>query len=491
MNIAAFFDSDFTRILAKLFLIPAFILFVFYILIFNERYKTQINALKHMQEHHMSVARDMGIYELENIATDAQNIYLNGQIQAFIHNPTLSHKQTARAELQRFTSLKRQYLAISICEPSGKTLLQSRQQKYQDNTDFCQKNLLHSADLGLVNMKADSVKGYDNVVIISTKNSSNLVSAYIEIVYNADHLINLIGNTSGHNDQYYIMPDKVTIWTTAQVSEHIHHSNNQTKLDEHDNELTRIQNELRGQFINNNGIFTYDVLSLGHDIIGNKTSWKIVCHNEGTKDIFRQELIYFSALTAISLFILFFISLIYYSLSKASRRIHMEMYEDHETGLYNKKFLENQLPLLIEQSRHFDNKLICIYIDLDNFVNVSEEYGKEISNEILKNVAKTIQKCVRKSDIVSRIGADQFVILMPFIEKLYIGSRTAAKIIEELNTKIYFKGKHINISASIGISNYPQHGDQLGTILTAADLAMYDVKNDSKNGYKMADAFEL
>lgn len=493
MKWTSIFDSDFSRILIKVFVIPALILSIFYIFVFNERYKTQIDALKHMQMHHLQIAKDMGNYELRNIVADSQLILNNSQIQKYVKNPSGINKSAVINEFKKQINFQDQYLAIALCDSSNNSPIHYIQTKFKKNTTklFCNSDRLLAADRHMINIHTARWDEGQNIAIISTKSTSTKESNYIEIIYNANNIINIIGNTSGHNDRFYIIPDKDTIWMSGYDEKHGRHENDSILLMSQQDELKRILEQPQGQFSTNNGIFTYNVLSLDQELIGNKTSWKIVCHNYSTDEIFQQELMYFVALSAISLFTLFFISLVYYSLSKTSRRIHMELYEDKETGLYNKKFLENQLPLLIEQSRHFDNKLICIYVDLDNFLNLASTEGQEASRYILISVAKHIQKCVRKSDIVSRVGEDKFVILMPFIEKLYIGARTAAKILEELNNNIFYKGKHIEVSASIGISNYPQHGDQLGTILTAADLAMYDVKNDSQNGYKMADAFEL
>lgn len=471
-------DRAMANILIKMFVLPATILVAVYGIIFYERYESQIEYLYNMQTYHLNVSNDMVKYEINNILSDIQLI--PNILQS---TSTPNKNRLSSYGLEKFLELKPQYKSILICDINNKIIATSGT---QDNCNFDHKS--YNNNEIYLSYSTDNIK--NPVAAIHTKTQIGNEHLLVQIEYILSNITMLINSHSAHGDQFYIVADKTTSWTKKHIHNNKNHPHHPNGIPETPDWPDAIFEQEQGQIIINGAMITYTIFGNGLNI-SQGSPWKLVNYNNSIGKIFHEELLYFLVSTGVTLSILLLTTFLYFNLSRNSRRIHMELYEDKETGLYNKKFLEYQLPLLIEQSRHFDNKLICIYINIDQLSANMEPTLQTQDNELQKIIAQSIQNCVRKSDIVSRVGADQFVILMPFIEKLYIGSRTATKILESLNNDINYKGQHIYITASIGISNYPQHGDQLDTILTAADLAMYDVKNDSQNGYKMADAFEL
>jgi diguanylate cyclase (GGDEF)-like protein len=123
-------------------------------------------------------------------------------------------------------------------------------------------------------------------------------------------------------------------------------------------------------------------------------------------------------------------------------------------------------------------------LDLDGFKHINDSLGHSVGDKILRSVAERLSACVRKSDTVSRQGGDEFVILLSEVTHAADAAIIAAKIIAELK-RMHRIGKHrLHISASVGLSTYPNDGEDAETLIKNADTAMYDAKQSGRDKYR-------
>jgi len=162
---------------------------------------------------------------------------------------------------------------------------------------------------------------------------------------------------------------------------------------------------------------------------------------------------------------------------------HLAAY-DMLTDLPNRSLFMGLLSktLSCRRQRKFCHALL--FIDLDNFKNVNDSLGHYFGDELLKGVAKRLLKCIRNEDTVSRIGGDEFVILLQGINNHSDAADVSNKIIAALESPFEIESKSINTSASIGIVIFPDNGTTAETLLRKADTAMYHAKSCGRNTFQ-------
>lgn len=153
---------------------------------------------------------------------------------------------------------------------------------------------------------------------------------------------------------------------------------------------------------------------------------------------------------------------------------------DHLTGLSNLRNFNHEFEKIIDQAKRYGQQVALFYLDLDQFKIINDTQGHHKGDVVLQTVAQTLIKITRKSDLICRIGGDEFTLLIPNAKSEGVLS-LAKKINEVLNqTPVDGVGHNFKISASIGISFFPQHGSSIHDLLSNADLAMYHAK---ESGY--------
>ena len=166
-------------------------------------------------------------------------------------------------------------------------------------------------------------------------------------------------------------------------------------------------------------------------------------------------------------------------LLKASRaEVHVRelAYNDSLTGLPNRTMFINQMNKLIQKVRPQSHMLAVLFLDLDRFKYVNDTLGHNVGDKLLKQVAERILGCVRSADTVARLGGDEFTLVLDGIEDKRIVANIADKICRKVGEPYYFAGKDIYVSASIGISLYPDDGADIGELMKRADTAMFKAK---------------
>lgn len=171
--------------------------------------------------------------------------------------------------------------------------------------------------------------------------------------------------------------------------------------------------------------------------------------------------------------------------TKTEYEINQLAYYDYLTKLPNRTLFQEQVKQSIYLSNRTGNLVGVIFIDLDSFKNVNDTMGHEGGDDLLIQVAQRLVKCVGKKDTVSRIGGDEFLILINQLEKDSDILQIAENMIEQFNNPFIFNGQKFFITASAGISIYPQDGVDSQSLIKSADIAMYYAKEKGKNQFVM------
>ncbi len=169
---------------------------------------------------------------------------------------------------------------------------------------------------------------------------------------------------------------------------------------------------------------------------------------------------------------------------------HMKMDElknktllDQQTGLYNKVSTEKLIQNFLLLKENTQNKSALIIIDVDNFKGINDEFGHMFGDKVLLEIASDIQAMFRQDDIVGRLGGDEFFVFMKEYRSIYVLEQKAMELCKKLWKNYTNKNTSVQISASIGISLYPEHGKDFSSLYEHADIAMYTTKVDGKNNY--------
>ncbi|MBW9155698.1 EAL domain-containing protein [Clostridium sp. FP2] len=164
-------------------------------------------------------------------------------------------------------------------------------------------------------------------------------------------------------------------------------------------------------------------------------------------------------------------------------KINKLKYYDILTDIPNRKLFINTLESEIIKAKDKEAKHAVLFIDLDNFKEINDTLGHDYGDELLKNVAISLKASIREGDLVSRVGGDEFFILMKNIEDYSEISCLCEKLLSSLNCEISIVGKQVYTSASIGITVFPDDGYETNILLKNADTAMYSSKYNGKAKY--------
>lgn len=156
---------------------------------------------------------------------------------------------------------------------------------------------------------------------------------------------------------------------------------------------------------------------------------------------------------------------------------------DFLTNLANRSLFNDLLKNTIQRSKRNSSIFAVLFVDLDKFKPVNDLYGHEVGDKLLQEVANRLSSVVRANDVVARLGGDEFVILLDDLDKSSDASLIANKVITELNQPVCIGEMDLNVGCSIGISIFPEDGEDSKGILNCADIAMYAAKADGRNGY--------
>jgi len=168
----------------------------------------------------------------------------------------------------------------------------------------------------------------------------------------------------------------------------------------------------------------------------------------------------------------------------AEEEIRQLAFYDPLTSLPNRRLLQDRLHQAVIQAKRDGRRVALIFLDLDKFKPVNDEFGHLAGDELLKAVAQRLQACVRESDTVARVGGDEFVVLLAHIETAQDAMAVAEKTHAVLNQPFTLSpGRQVSISSSAGVAVYPEHGLNETMLTTHADAAMYQAKSDGRDRF--------
>ena len=172
----------------------------------------------------------------------------------------------------------------------------------------------------------------------------------------------------------------------------------------------------------------------------------------------------------------------------AHHRLQHSATHDALTGLANRQLLLATLPSALAAAKRSGKGLAVMFIDLDGFKAVNDTHGHDAGDWVLREVAKRLSGLVRESDLVVRMGGDEFVLLLPEAGDAAAVSAVATKVLATIDRPMVYEGHTLDISASIGLAIAPQDGRDADALLQVADQAMYRAKRAGKRRYALASA---
>ena len=157
-------------------------------------------------------------------------------------------------------------------------------------------------------------------------------------------------------------------------------------------------------------------------------------------------------------------------------------YNDGLTGLPNRRLFLDRLNMSLSQARRDKHMLAVLFVDLDQFKQVNDTLGHKAGDELLVGVAERMKSCLREGDTLARLGGDEFAAILPAIHDADAASNVAKKFLASYAKPLKINGGELNVTASMGISIFPNDGDDVNDLLHHADTAMYKVKGAGRNG---------
>lgn len=169
---------------------------------------------------------------------------------------------------------------------------------------------------------------------------------------------------------------------------------------------------------------------------------------------------------------------------KAEERIQHLAHYDALTNLPNRLLLAERFAQAAEHARAESGRLALLFLDLDRFKEVNDSFGHDTGDNLLRDVADRLRRCMRGSDTVARMGGDEFIVLLPGVNSGDDAVRVIRKFLNELHKPLNVHGHQFTVTASIGVTLYPGDGQDLGTLIKNADIAMYQAKASGRNAYR-------
>lgn len=180
------------------------------------------------------------------------------------------------------------------------------------------------------------------------------------------------------------------------------------------------------------------------------------------------------------------VRLLYKQLEHHNRELASLALHDALTGLPNRRLLTDRLSLSITHAHRNHLPMAVMYLDLDGFKEINDTLGHDVGDALLCMVAARLVGAVRQEDTVARMDGDEFAIALWGYSHDNDLVRLVAKVLLAVSHPYYIRECSVNITASIGVGIYPMHGEQAETLIKSADLAMYEVKRNGKNDYRIA-----
>jgi diguanylate cyclase (GGDEF)-like protein/PAS domain S-box-containing protein len=171
-------------------------------------------------------------------------------------------------------------------------------------------------------------------------------------------------------------------------------------------------------------------------------------------------------------------------LQALTERFEHAAHHDLLTGLPNRAMLMDRLALELTRAKRSGTEVAVMFLDLDDFKRVNDTLGHPVGDDLLREVADRIGRTLRPSDMVARVGGDEFVIVVPDLLNMHQAARVAQRLQDALAQPVAIGSLTVTVGCSVGISVSPQDGTEVDELLRHADLAMYEIKKEGKNAVR-------
>ena len=172
---------------------------------------------------------------------------------------------------------------------------------------------------------------------------------------------------------------------------------------------------------------------------------------------------------------------------KLTQVLNKLAFYDNLTGLPNRNLFVDRLSRAMAAAQRNRGGLALLYIDIDHFKRINDTFGHDAGDELLRQLAVRLQKCLRKTDTVARLGGDEFVIIIEQIPDTLLAIRTVENLLETCSGDYELRGSSQRVTLSIGISLYPRDAKDMDALLKCADTAMYHTKASGRNGFRLSE----
>lgn len=173
-------------------------------------------------------------------------------------------------------------------------------------------------------------------------------------------------------------------------------------------------------------------------------------------------------------------------LDEEEKRLHLQSlsHRDHLTGLPNRALFNDRLKIAAALARRRGTGLAILFLDLDNFKTINDSLGHTLGDKLLRRVGERLMECVRDEDTVSRLGGDEFLVVLQDISSVEEAGDASRRILSAVSAPMYIDRHELYVSASVGITIFPDDGEDAETLVRNADMAMFAAKEQGKNNFQ-------
>jgi diguanylate cyclase (GGDEF)-like protein len=168
----------------------------------------------------------------------------------------------------------------------------------------------------------------------------------------------------------------------------------------------------------------------------------------------------------------------------AEERIQFLAYSDALTGLPNRRLLQDRLTQALAGAPRQKGRVALLFLDLDRFKHINDSLGHSVGDLLLQEVAERLKTWGRKQDTVARVGGDEFLIVLTELKDITDAAIAAERLLDGIIAEYSIQGHALNITCSLGISIFPEHGTDPETLMKNADAAMYSAKESGRNNFR-------
>ncbi|MBZ0100215.1 MAG: diguanylate cyclase, partial [Taibaiella sp.] len=169
----------------------------------------------------------------------------------------------------------------------------------------------------------------------------------------------------------------------------------------------------------------------------------------------------------------------------AEEKIHQMAYYDELTGLPNRTLLLDRFTIAAANAIRKKRMVAIYFLDLDNFKTINDTLGHSYGDELISDVGRHLKEQMRKGDTIARLGGDEFIIMQPNIKEVEEVTHMASRLLTSFKQPCILQGREFFISVSIGITVFPDDGQDIQTLMKNADTAMYRAKELGKNNFQL------